>query len=99
MKDKISIDLAKEWERVLKYNDNILKRGESMENKIEALIRNIQDRIYAYKDGLINDIGFVSSVTEMIDEYIEDKINDMEEDINNMREDVDKLKGMISYDR
>ena len=99
MKDKISIDLAKEWERVLEYNDIIIRGEKTMGDRMDSLIQNIQDRINAYKDGLINDVQFISDVTEFIDEYIEAKIGDMEEYINNMREDVDKFKGMMSCDR
>ena len=70
-----------------------------MGTMMDALIQSIQDRINAYKDGLINDVEFISDVTELIDEYIEAKIGDMEEYINNMREYVDKFKGMMSCDR
>ena len=92
MKDKISIDLAKEWERVLEYNDIIIRGEKTMGDRMDSLIQNIQDRINAYKDGLINDIQFIGAVTEMTDDYIESKIDDMEDQI-------DDLKGMISYDR
>jgi len=92
MKDKISIDLAKEWERVLEYNDIIIRGEKTMGDRMDSLIQNIQDRINAYKDGLINDIQFIGAVTEMTDNYIESKIDDMEDQI-------DDLKGMISYDR
>jgi hypothetical protein len=63
-----------------------------MGNRMDELIQSIQDRINVYKDGLINDVEFISNITELTDEYIEDKISGMEEEIENLR-------GMMSYDR
>jgi len=63
-----------------------------METRMDVLIKETQNRINCYKDGMINDIGFVYRVKEMIDEYIESKIGDMGDQI-------DDLKGMMSYDR